>query len=61
MTKFAFFEGEIRPITEAKVGVMTHTLNYGTGCFGGLRGYSERDPAPTLRISHPRSLHALPQ
>ena len=39
MTKFAFFEGEIRPITEAKVGVMTHTLNYGTGCFGGLRGY----------------------
>jgi branched-chain amino acid aminotransferase len=39
MTKFAFFEGEIRPITEAKVSVMTHTLNYGTGCFGGLRGY----------------------
>jgi branched-chain amino acid aminotransferase len=39
MTKFAFFEGEIRPIQDAKVSVMTQTLNYGTGCFGGLRGY----------------------
>jgi branched-chain amino acid aminotransferase len=39
MTKYAFFEGEIRPIHDAKVSVMTQTLNYGTGCFGGLRGY----------------------
>jgi branched-chain amino acid aminotransferase len=39
MTKFAFFEGEIRPIQDAKVSVMTQTFNYGTGCFGGLRGY----------------------
>ena len=39
MTRFAFFEGEIRPIHDAKVSVMTHTFNYGTGCFGGLRGY----------------------
>jgi branched-chain amino acid aminotransferase len=39
MTKFAFFEGEIRPIHDAKVSVMTHTFNYGTGCFGGIRGY----------------------
>lgn len=39
MTKFAFFEGEIRSIQDAKVSVMTQTFNYGTGCFGGLRGY----------------------
>ena len=39
MTKFAFFEGEIRPIQDAKISVMTQTLNYGTGSFGGLRGY----------------------
>jgi branched-chain amino acid aminotransferase len=39
MTKYAFFKGEIRPIHDAKVSVMTQTLNYGTGCFGGLRGY----------------------
>jgi len=37
--KYAFFKGKIVPYSEAKVGVMTHGLNYGTGCFGGLRGY----------------------
>ncbi|MCB0070947.1 MAG: branched-chain amino acid transaminase [Caldilineaceae bacterium] len=39
MTKYAFFNGAIVPIDQAKVSVMTHTLNYGTGCFGGLRAY----------------------
>lgn len=39
MTRFAYFEGSIRPIEEARVSVMTHTFNYGTGAFGGLRGY----------------------
>jgi branched-chain amino acid aminotransferase len=39
MTRFAYFEGEIRPIAEAKVSVTCNTLHYGTGCFGGLRGY----------------------
>ena len=37
--KYAFFKGRIVPYSEAKVGVLTHTLNYGTGAFGGLRGY----------------------
>ena len=27
------------PYSEAKVGVMTHALNYGTGVFGGLRAF----------------------
>lgn len=39
MTKYAYFEGEIRPIAEANVSVMNQTLHYGTGCFGGIRGY----------------------
>ncbi|NOX61777.1 MAG: branched-chain amino acid transaminase [Chloroflexi bacterium] len=39
MTKYAFFEGEIVPIEEAKVSIMTHALNYGTGAFAGIRGY----------------------
>lgn len=39
MTQYAYFEGQIRPIEEAKVSVMTHAFNYGTGWFGGLRGY----------------------
>ncbi|NDJ86091.1 MAG: branched-chain amino acid transaminase [Chloroflexi bacterium] len=37
--RFAFFEGEIVPIEEAKVSIMTHALNYGTGAFGGIRAY----------------------
>jgi branched-chain amino acid aminotransferase len=36
---YAIFEGRIVPYSEAKVGVLTHGLNYGTGVFGGLRGY----------------------
>ena len=39
MTKYAFFEGEIRSIHDAKISVMTQAFNYGTGCFGGIRGY----------------------
>lgn len=39
LPNYAFFNGSIVPYSEAKVGVMTHTLNYGTGAFGGIRGY----------------------
>ncbi|MFH0990600.1 MAG: branched-chain amino acid transaminase [bacterium] len=37
--EFVFFDGKIIPYTEAKVGILTHGLNYGTGVFGGIRGY----------------------
>jgi branched-chain amino acid aminotransferase len=37
--RHAFFRGKIVPYSEAKVGVATHALNYGTAVFGGLRGY----------------------
>ena len=43
MTRFAFFDGKIVPIEQAKVSVMTHALNYGTAVFGGLRGYWNAD------------------
>lgn len=36
---YAYFQGEIVPIAEAKVSVMTHALNYGTGAFAGMRAY----------------------
>ena len=35
----AYFRGRVVPYAEARVGVMTHALNYGTACFAGLRGY----------------------
>ena len=34
----AFFKGEIVPMSEARVSVMTHALHYGTGVFEGIRG-----------------------
>ena len=33
----AYFEGKIVPYGDAKVGLATHALNYGTAVFGGLR------------------------
>jgi branched-chain amino acid aminotransferase len=38
-----FFKNRIVPYAEAKVGVLTHALNYGTAVFGGLRGYWNED------------------
>ena len=39
LPRYAYFHGKIVPYSEAKVGVATHALNYGTGVFGGIRGY----------------------
>jgi branched-chain amino acid aminotransferase len=35
----AFFEGQLVPMAEAKISIATHALNYGTGCFEGIRAY----------------------
>jgi branched-chain amino acid aminotransferase len=39
LPKFAYFGDKIIPYSDAKVGLLTHGLNYGTGVFGGIRGY----------------------
>ena len=38
MPPFAFFNNQYVPLAEAKVGIMTHALHYGTACFEGIRG-----------------------
>lgn len=43
LPNYAYFQGKIVPYSDAKVGVATHAFNYGTGCFGGLRGYWNAD------------------
>lgn len=52
MTKYAYFNTAIVPIEQAKVSVMTQTFNYGTGCFGGIRGYwnEEKETLFVFRI-----------
>ena len=36
--QFAFFRGEMVPLEDARVSVMTHALHYGTAVFEGIRG-----------------------
>ncbi len=38
MPSYAFFHNEFVPLSEAKIGVMTHALHYGTALFEGIRG-----------------------
>ena len=39
----AFFQGSFVDFADAKVSVMTHGLNYGTGVIEGIRGYWNED------------------
>jgi branched-chain amino acid aminotransferase len=39
LPKYAYFNGSIIPYEDAKIGVLNHTFNYGTGAFAGVRGY----------------------
>src|SRR3989304_9070193 len=37
-TPYAYFHKQIVPLSEAKIGIMTHAFNYGAGLFEGIRG-----------------------
>jgi len=37
-TPYAYFKKQIVPLSEARIGVMTHAFNYGTAVFEGIRG-----------------------
>jgi len=38
MPSYAYFHKQFVPLSEAKIGVMTHCLHYGTAVFEGIRG-----------------------
>ncbi len=38
MLSYAYFHKQFVPLEEAKIGVMTHALHYGTALFEGIRG-----------------------
>jgi len=38
MPSYAFFHNEFVPLSEARIGVMTHAFHYGTAVFEGIRG-----------------------
>ena len=39
----AYFEGKYVPTEDAKLSILTHAFNYGTGLFEGIRGYYNKD------------------
>ncbi len=39
LPRYAFFRGQLVAYSEARVGVLTHALNYGTAVFAALRAY----------------------
>ena len=43
MAKYAYFQGKFVPIEDAKISIMTHAFNYGTGVFEGIRAYWNED------------------
>jgi branched-chain amino acid aminotransferase len=38
MPPYAYFRKQFMPLAEAKIGILTHALHYGTACFEGIRG-----------------------
>jgi len=39
LSKHAYFEGKIIPLSEAKVSIAAHAFLYGTSVFGGMRAF----------------------
>jgi hypothetical protein len=56
---FAYFEGEIRSIDDARVSIMTHSFNYGTALFEGIRGYYVPDENDILDIPVARACRTV--
>jgi branched-chain amino acid aminotransferase len=52
MADYALFRKQFMPLPEAKIGILTHALHYGTACFEGIRGNwdSEKERFCIFRI-----------
>jgi branched-chain amino acid aminotransferase len=37
-TPYAYFKGQVVPVADAKISIMTHAFHYGTAVFEGIRG-----------------------
>ena len=59
MARFAFFEGKIVPIDQAKVSIMTHAFNYGTGAFEGIRAYWNKEKQQMFAFRMPEHYERL--
>lgn len=57
---FVYFQGAVRPSSEAHVSLACNSLQYGTTCFAGIRGYVQDDTVQIFRLSdhHQRLMNA---
>src|ERR1700730_6651953 len=58
---WVFFNGEIVHYADAKVGLLTHGLDYGTGVFDGIRAYWKRERDQLFPLSLPQRYERLHQ
>jgi branched-chain amino acid aminotransferase len=56
---WVYFDGGIRRYREAKLGLMTHALHYGTGCFEGLRAYWSEELGQLYTFRQPEHYRRL--
>lgn len=47
---FAYFRKGIIPSKEASISIASHSLQYGTTCFGGIRGYFRDEKIRIFRL-----------
>ncbi|MBI5357331.1 branched-chain amino acid transaminase [Candidatus Saccharibacteria bacterium] len=47
---YAYFEGAIVPIEQAQISIMTNSLHYGIGIFGGLKIFMTQDGPAIFRL-----------
>jgi branched-chain amino acid aminotransferase len=60
MPPYAYFDKQFVPLSQAKLGIMTHAFHYGTACFEGIRGNwnGEKGQIYLFRLSeHYQRLH----
>lgn len=50
MMPYAFFRNEVVPFHEATTSIASHSLQYGTTCFGGIRGYFHAGKVKVFRL-----------
>lgn len=57
---FCFFKEEIVPKDKACVSIASHSLQYGSTCFAGIRGYVQEDKVKIFRLQdhHERLMNA---
>ena len=51
-----YFGGQYMPLREARVGILTHALHYGTGVFEGIRAHWDETCPGTFCHAPPGAL-----